>query len=79
MKFLILLLAILAGVWIWRSGRDKRLADRTPPPVDPSTKNTGTQPMVACRHCGVHLPGADAIAGRLGSYCSTAHRQQAEG
>lgn len=33
------------------------------------------QPMVACAHCGVHLPRSDAVAdgaGRL--FCGDAHR-----
>lgn len=41
---------------------------QSPPPAPP-------QAMVACAHCGLHLPQADAVAdadGRL--FCSAAHR-----
>ena len=36
-------------------------------------------PMVRCHHCGVHLPGSDAVNGRDGAYCSVAHRRESEG
>lgn len=29
--------------------------------------------MVACRHCGLHLPASDALAGPDGPYCSAEH------
>ena len=79
MKALVILLAILAGVWIWRSGRGKRLPASPPPPADASTMDTEAQPMVACRVCGVHVPPSEAVVGHEGSYCCPAHRQQAEG
>lgn len=73
MKLLVVLLAVLAGVWLWRRGR--RLAKRAPtaqalPPA---------QPMVPCRHCSTHVPADEAVAGQAGSYCSAAHRRAAEG
>jgi uncharacterized protein len=31
--------------------------------------------MLACAHCGVHLPSADALRDAAGrAYCSDAHR-----
>lgn len=35
--------------------------------------------MVGCARCGVHLPGQDAVRGSQGSYCTVAHRREAEG
>ena len=74
MKLLLVLLAVLAGVWLWRSGR------RNPPPQQRRGKPSGSavQDMVRCETCGVHLPRADAVEGRRGCYCSAAHRAQAE-
>lgn len=75
MKWLLVLLALAAGVWLWRSGREDRggRANRhgaaTPKP---------TAPMVPCRHCGVHIPREEALPGASGLYCSAAHRQLAE-
>jgi uncharacterized protein len=77
MKALIILLAVLAGVWLWRNGRKKELAARNPP-AERSAPPTQLQEMVRCPVCGVHLPRPDALVGRLGLYCSAAHRQQAE-
>jgi len=78
-KALIILLAILAGVWLWRSGRQKNLENRGRPPAGPPSNGGGTPSMVACAVCGVHVPPADAVTGRQGSYCSAAHHHQAEG
>ena len=33
--------------------------------------------MVACAHCGVHLPRTETLAGPDGVYCSEAHRAAA--
>jgi uncharacterized protein len=30
--------------------------------------------MLACAHCGVHLPRDEALPGRGGVFCSEAHR-----
>lgn len=70
MKYvLVLIVVVLALMWLTRSRapaarRDKPRA--TPP--------AGPQAMVACAHCGVHLPRSDAVAGADGLYCSEAHR-----
>lgn len=74
MKALLLLLLVLGGVWLWRK--------RAPPPnqVDPPKAPPAISPqdMVRCGHCGLHLPGSEAIAGKYGVYCSTDHQHQAE-
>ena len=70
MKFLFWLIVILFVWWAWRRAqtRDKG----TPPPAAHAP-----QDMVACVHCGVHLPHDEAVAGTLGPYCSAAHRSAA--
>jgi uncharacterized protein len=75
MKLLILLLAVLAGVWLWRRGRQPTPL-RRPPPQDGQAP---ALPMVRCGRCGTHVPGHEAVAGRRGSYCSAAHRRESEG
>jgi uncharacterized protein len=74
MKYL-LLLVILAVVGLAFFGR-RRPRPPTPPtqPGKPSAQ-PDPQTMLACAHCGVHLPQAEArmdVAGR--PYCGDAHR-----
>ncbi len=70
MKYLVLLLAVLAGIW-WI--RQQRKPDQAP------GKKSGPQTMVPCAHCGTHVPEDDAVRGSRGLYCSTAHRDSHEG
>ncbi len=71
MKYLLLLLAVVALVWLLRGARH-----RVPPPQPPSAASP--QPMVACRLCGVHLPQHEALPGRGGVFCGEAHRAEYE-
>jgi uncharacterized protein len=76
MKYFIVLVVVLLVAWRWRSARSNSIE------VKQQRKNhTQPQPtdMAACRHCGLHLPTADALPGRDGSYCSPEHRTLAEG
>lgn len=74
MKWLIVLLAVLAGVWLWKRSRQLR-----PPTPSARGGNPRALPMVRCARCGLHLPGPDAVTGQHGSYCSEAHRRESEG
>jgi uncharacterized protein len=73
MKLLVLLIVVLGAVWLWQRGR--RAAG--PSAADRAARKV--LPMVRCHHCGVHVPGGDAIAGRQGAYCSADHRRASEG
>ena len=71
MKYL-LLIALVAGIWwVWKK-RAQRPAPR-PPRVDPDSEL-----MVACAHCGVHLPQSDSIRANGAHYCCEAHRLAAD-
>ena len=70
MKYLVLLLIVLAVIWWIRQQRKPNKP--TPPP-------SGAQTMLPCTHCGVLCPENDTVAGKLGRYCSDAHRQSHEG
>ena len=72
MKYLVLLAVIAVAYAIWRSRR------RPLPPDRPMRQQRGTAPqdMVACAHCGVHLPHGDALPAGTRYYCCAAHREQ---
>ena len=71
MKYVVLLLMVLAGIWWLRQQRPDRTHTSSKQPQDP-------QVMVVCAACGVHVPEHDAVQGRLGVYCSQAHHQRLE-
>jgi uncharacterized protein len=82
LKFLLLALAVL---WLWHSPalRGKKPGQVKPhrPPQPRPGPQTGTGPtgptetMVACAHCGVHLPASESARnGRGDTFCGTAHR-----
>lgn len=69
MKYLIVVLVVLVVGWLLLRGRSR-------PETGSRAASRGTQPqeVVACRHCGVHLPRIDAIEDHNGLFCSEAHR-----
>lgn len=76
MKYLLVLLVVVVAIWIWRNNRRVNPVERqagTKPPVRPQPLPPTV--MVACAHCGAHLPEADAVAGTRGVYCSADHRR----
>jgi len=79
MKYLLVLAVVLVAFWVWRNNRltggdpHQPPANRKPPAPRPPVT------MVACRHCGTHLPENETVHGRLGVYCSTEHRHLGEG
>lgn len=85
MKWLLVLLVVLAGVWWLRqSGRSGSGSSTPGKAANPSrgqrsaTAQADPQLMARCAHCGVHLPQSDAIHGPRGDYCCAEHRQQHE-
>ena len=76
LKALVVLLAVLAGVWLWKRQRIENHSGLRP--QDKGQKPKSLENMVRCAHCGVHLPQGDALAGPRGWYCCDAHRQAAE-
>ena len=79
MKYLVLLavLAVVLGVWRSRqtksesgSGSESPVRPAPRPPTPPLP-----QEMVACAHCGLHLPASEALRDAQGRpYCGQAHR-----
>jgi len=71
MKYLVVLAVLAVAYTLWRS---QRAAAR--PPQRPGAG--APQDMVACAHCGVHLPRGEALMQRGRSYCCQAHRDLAD-
>ena len=72
MRFLLVFLVLALLAWRWRSGRSKLSGD------DQHKAPGAAVEVLACSHCGVHLPATEAIKGTQGVYCCSAHRQLAE-
>ncbi|RYF06929.1 MAG: hypothetical protein EOO31_08295 [Comamonadaceae bacterium] len=70
MKYLVLLAVLVVAYAVWRSQRQGAVQDAKTKPRTPLVQN-----MVACAHCGIHLPAADAVLHQGHHYCSPAHRQ----
>ena len=79
MKIVLVLAAVLIGIWLFRLNRrsdQQRPGGQNTRPAD--KRATMALDMVRCHQCDVHLPKADAIAGKQGVYCSLEHRMRAE-
>ncbi len=79
MKYLIVVVMLGLAFWIWRKNRSDttRSVDQSQAKT-PRSNNSPPQLMITCAACGVHLPQADAVAGKRGMYCSAGHRQEKE-
>lgn len=76
MKFVLVLLAIVLLLWmLFGRTRTRRPGSRE------GSKPAARQPegMVACAHCGVHLPRSEALQVGALAYCSAAHRDAGPG
>ncbi len=74
MKFLLLIAVIGIALWLFKS-RGRSSAAPGAPPAPKAKKPAATTPMLACAHCGVHLPQTDTVADAAGRpFCSEAHR-----
>lgn len=71
MKFLLLLIAVFALLWMLR-GSWRRA--RRPPPAAKRAETDVPQQMLRCAQCGLHLPRDEALPGRGGVFCGDAHR-----
>jgi uncharacterized protein len=73
-KYLLLFFIFMVLAFQWRQARSAKVKQA----ARKSAAQVDVVNMVACAHCGVHLPAGDAIAGARGMYCSAAHRQVRE-
>ncbi|MGE5649189.1 MAG: PP0621 family protein [Bacillota bacterium] len=70
MKLLFWALVVLAVLWLLRG---KKTAGS--PAAAGAARNNGTETMVQCAHCGVHVPASESILAASGAaYCTEEHR-----
>lgn len=75
MKLFLVLLAVFVLLWLLRSSVRRRLPPRAKAePAPPAASPASPRPMLTCLHCGLHLPGDEALPGRGGVFCDEAHR-----
>jgi len=67
MKYLVLLVVLVVAIGIWRGRRAKDAAPQTPRALP--------QDMLACAHCGVHIPRSEALVLGSQAYCCPEHRR----
>lgn len=82
MKYVLVLGVVLFGIWLWRHNRATAARERSDTQRNTPQPNPRPRPptdMVACNHCGLHLPLTDAVPGAQGHYCTDAHRRAREG
>lgn len=73
---LLLLLAVIGVALLLFKARHRGPVSKAPPPQGRSKAAAGAAPtpMLACAHCGVHLPQTDAVNDAEGRpYCGAAH------
>jgi uncharacterized protein len=73
MKYLLVLIVIVIGLWML----NKRLRGPVskPPPGRGPAKPEVPAAMLECAHCGLHLPASDAVREGDHVYCGEAHRR----
>lgn len=72
MKYLLVLLVVVLGGWLLLRQRGAARGDVAP--RKPKAR-TGPAAMVACAHCDLRLPQAEALFDPAGRpFCSDAHR-----
>ena len=70
MKYLVLLVVLVVVIGIWRSRRDSDKPDTKAAPAPLALP----QDMLACAHCGIHIPQAEALM--LGNQASGSAEHQ---
>ena len=78
----ILIVVVLVGLALWMLRRALGRPDRRQPPSPKASSRpkekttTETLDLVACQHCGLHLPRTEALWRDSQPFCSEAHADQ---
>lgn len=76
MKYVLVLLVVLVVAWMLLRRREPPPpAKKEGPRPDAERKPGAAQPMLACAHCGMHVPQGEVQLDASGRpFCSEAHR-----
>ncbi len=72
MKYILVLVVVWVGYQLWRRAR---IANQTEQ-GRPAQQNQGPMAMVACAHCGTHLPQTEALSEGGQFFCHAEHRDR---
>jgi uncharacterized protein len=81
MKYLVVLIVVFVGVWLWRSNRIADRKDKKENFEREAERQNTQKIIVSCAHCGLHLPQQEALAAPSADlrqqlwFCSAEHRQ----
>lgn len=78
MKYLLVLALVALVFFFWQAKRRADLGKRPTEAAPRRQARLKTTDMVECAVCGVHLPRNEALEVQQLSYCSEAHRLEAE-
>jgi uncharacterized protein len=73
MAKLLLMLALVVVIGLWAVNRLKAFARRRDEGDAGPRRAARLEAVVACAHCGVHLPRRDAVVKQGTLFCSDAH------
>jgi len=75
MKYLLLIAIVGFVLWMMRTKSRPPAAGGSAAPPKAKVPEQAPLAMLACVHCGVHLPQSDVVADAAGRpYCSEPHR-----
>ncbi|MEO8280060.1 MAG: PP0621 family protein [Ideonella sp.] len=78
-RYLLLILFIVLVIFATRALRRPGQGGSRPSGQQPGRSDDNDEAMMlACAHCGLHLPRNEVLPGKAGVYCSEAHRAAAE-
>lgn len=76
MRNLLIFVLILAGIWWIRRALSKPRSDASQPGQATGREGGAPERMVACAHCGIHVPESESVQGSGGAfYCCDEHRR----
>lgn len=80
MRTLLILILVLAGIWWLRRVLGRSRSDARPKGDAAPPGGAVPERMVACAHCGVHVPESESVRGsRDEFYCCDEHRRLGSG